>query len=345
LYLWHWPIFVLGFSMGFQGQLSPTLSLMLFSLLAAMLSFRFIELPFWKGRLSHADPLRILLVSLLMMASVILALYHGLRQLPQPVATADISNQWRMDRPVIYRMPCDAWYSHARVEPCVFGTETAKRTVVLLGDSIGVQWFSMIPEIYPESDWRTVVLTKSSCAMVDEDYFYQRIGQIYQVCTNWRNAVLDKLDTLKPEVLIMGSAATYGFTQTQWVEGSSRIFERLSKAAGSVFVIPGTPSLGFDGPGCVSRNLSPEGRIDRSACLAKDRLQYVEPVMRYLEQAADRFPNVYALNLNDLVCPDANCNAVSKDGQVVFRDSQHLTDSFVRAQIPLVRERLKQFNK
>ncbi len=216
--------------------------------------------------MSHAEPLRILLVSLLIMASVILALYHGgLRQLPQPVATADISNQWRRDVPVIYRMPCDAWYSHARVEPCVFGTETAKRTVVLLGDSIGVQWFSMIPEIYPESHWRTVVLTKSSCAMVDEDYFYQRIGQIYQVCTNWRNAVLEKLDTLKPEVLIMGSAATYDFSQIQWVEGSSRILERLSKAAGLVFVIPETPSLGFDGPGCISRHLSPEGRIVTAA--------------------------------------------------------------------------------
>ncbi len=50
------------------------------------------------------------------------------------------------------------------------------------------------------------------------------------------------------------------------------------------------------------------------------------------------------LDLNDLVCPDGNCRAVSKDGVVVFRDSQHLTDSFVQHQTPLIRERLMKLN-
>ena len=176
--------------------------------------------------------------------------------------------------------------------------------------------------------------------MVDEDYHYTRIGKVYQVCTDWRNAVLDELDTLKPDVLIMGSAATYDFSETQWVEGSSRVLERVSAAAKKVFVIPGTPSLNFDGPGCVSRHLSPERQIDRAACLAKDRVQHVEPVAKFLGQSANRFPNVNVLNLNDLVCPGGVCRAISEAGQVVFRDSQHLTDSFVRSQIPFVRERL-----
>ncbi len=203
----------------------------------------------------------------------------------------------------------------------------------------------MIPEIFSEPHWRTIVLTKSSCAIVDEDYYYPRIGKIYQVCTDWRNAVLDELDTLKPDVLIMGSAATYDFSETQWLEGSSRILKRVSKAAKKVFIIPGTPSLGFDGPGCVSQHLSPEGRIDRRACLAKDRLQHVQSVTKILELTTNNFSNVYMLNLNDLVCPNENCNAISEEGVVIFRDSQHLTDSFVRAQIPFVRERLKQLNK
>jgi peptidoglycan/LPS O-acetylase OafA/YrhL len=340
LYLWHWPIFVLGFSMGLQGQPLPTLTLILLCLSAAILSFQRIELPFWKGRLSHAEPFRVLLLSLLIMAATILAFYYGLRQLPQQANTTDISNQWRMDMPEIYRMPCDAWYAHARVEPCTFGTESAQKTVVFLCDSIGGQWYSVIPSIFPIPHWRTIFLTKSSCALVDEDYFYPRIGKIYQVCTDWRNAVLDEIDRIKPDVLIMGSAATYSFSETQWVEGSSRVLKRLSKAAGKVFIIPGTPSLGFDGPGCVSRNLTPEGRIDRSVCLSKDRQPQITDVARYLEQAASRFPNVHMLNLNDLVCPKAQCNAVNEHGLVVFRDSQHLTDTFVRAQIPIVRERL-----
>jgi len=343
LYLWHWPIFILGFSMGFQGQVFPTLGMILLSILAAILSFRLIELPFWKGRWSHTKPLRTILVSLLIMSTIILVMYHGLRQLPQPNTSADISNQWRSDLPVIYHLPCDAWYAHARVEPCMFGVETAEKTVVFLGDSIGAQWFSMIPEIFPIPLWRIIILTKSSCPMVDEDFYYPRIGKIYQVCTDWRNEILDELKTLKPDVLIMGSSATYGFSEIQWIEGSSRILDRVNNVQTTVFVIPGTPSLGFDGPGCVSRHLSPDGHIDHEKCLAKNRMQHVESSTKFLEQAVNRFPNMYILNLNDLVCPGGACNAINKQGIIVFRDSQHLTDSFVRAQVPFIRKRLKRF--
>jgi hypothetical protein len=224
--------------------------------------------------------------------------------------------------------------------------ESARKTVVLLGDSIGAQWYSLIPELFPAPLWRIIVLTKSSCAMVDEDFYYARIGRIYRVCTDWRNAVLDELDKFDPDVLIMGSVATYDFSESQWVEGSARVLERVSKVATTVFVIPGTPSLGFDGPGCVARNLSSEGIVVPDACLAKeDRLQYVEPVAEFLGQAVNRFPNVYLLDLNDLVCPGRRCNAVSEQGLVVFRDSQHLTDTFVRAQVPFVREKIKHLIK
>lgn len=343
LYLWHWPIFVVGFSMGFQGQLLPTFSMVLLSILAAILSFRFIELPFWKGRWSHVKTYPVILVSLLIMVTMVFVMSHGLRQLPQLNNTTNISNHWRSDLPVIYRDSCDAWYAHDRVEPCMYGLETAKKTVVFLGDSIGAQWFSMIPEIFQKPLWRTIVFTKSSCPMVDEDFYYSKIGKIYQVCSDWRNAVLDRLSTLKPDVLIMGSAATYGFSEDQWIEGSSRILERVNNPTTTVFVIPGTPSLGFDGPGCVSRHLSTEGRIDREKCLAKDRMQHIEPTMRFLEQAVNRFSNVYMLNLNNLVCSGGNCNAINEQGVVVFRDSQHLTNFFVQAQVPFIRERFKRF--
>jgi hypothetical protein len=54
-----------------------------------------------------------------------------------------------------------------------------------------------------------------------------------------------------------------------------------------------------------------------------------------------RFPNASLLDLNDLVCPDGTCAAQNQAGLPVFRDSQHLTDSFVRAQAANVVDRLK----
>jgi hypothetical protein len=59
-----------------------------------------------------------------------------------------------------------------------------------------------------------------------------------------------------------------------------------------------------------------------------------------LGRSAERFSNVHLLDLNDLVCPDGICNAVTEDGLLVFRDSQHLTDRFVRGRIPMIRDKL-----
>ena len=64
------------------------------------------------------------------------------------------------------------------------------------------------------------------------------------------------------------------------------------------------------------------------------------PVADYLRQSADRFTNSHLLDLNDLVCPDGVCQAVSPEGVLVFRDSQHLTDRFVRARTPQIRQKL-----
>jgi peptidoglycan/LPS O-acetylase OafA/YrhL len=343
-YLWHWPILVLGYSVGFENDRLAVAGLVLFSLLAAMLSYRFVELPFWKGSFSFPRPLQVLPASIVVMAASLLASTHMVRHLQETGKAIEASYHWRYDFPEIYRLPCDAWFEHADVEPCVFGDENAEKTVVLLGDSIGVQWFSMVPEVFQEPGWRTVVLTKSGCAMVDVEYYYPRIGSMYEVCTEWRNAVLNHLDADKPDVIIVGSSAGYDFDEKQWVEGKERVLDRLTRAAHSVLIIPGTPSLGFDGPGCVTRHVRPGGAIGAHACNARNRVAMPYEVRRYLGKASEAYSNAHLLDLNDLICPGDICSAMDSNGIVVFRDSQHLTDSFVRAQAPTIRERVESFN-
>jgi hypothetical protein len=178
---------------------------------------------------------------------------------------------------------------------------------------------------------------------VDEDYFYKRIGQIYTVCSDWRNAALDYLSDLKPELVFLGSASTYDFTETQWVDGSSRVLARLTAAAGQVIVIPGTPKMSFDGPGCLARRAqrADEPAVGSPVCRESLISTQNTDVVRYLKLATERFSNARLLDLNDLVCPYGQCSAMSQDGMVVFRDNKHLTDSFVRAQIPSVLARLE----
>jgi len=345
-YLWHWPVLMLGNSFGIQQTLGDTVGLVAGSLLMAMLSYRYVEYPFWKGTLSHAAPKRVILLSVLAMLTIFWGAqqYLELKPVDQVAPTISFATKARLDSPIIYSRGCDTWYRSADVSPCEFGEKQAPRTVVLLGDSIGAQWYSLLSELFGRPEWRIVVLTKSSCPMVDEEYFYSRIGQTYTICTEWRNATLNYLDSIRPDVIFVGGTAETGFSEKQWIDGSARVMARLSQAAGHVFVLPGTPALSFDGPGCLERYFSDaQERFQEGAkvCSEASMQRMSEMVARYLEQAAQGFPNVKVLNLNNLVCPGGQCSAVNSDGVVVFRDHQHLTDTFVRAQVPRVRESLR----
>ncbi|MEY4937221.1 MAG: hypothetical protein RIS64_3580, partial [Bacteroidota bacterium] len=113
--------------------------------LIAIFSFRLIELPFWKGWLSQFAPHKVIFASLVVMALVTKKENSLSNNEQSPVQVVDVSSQWRSDLPVIYTLGCDKSYKDARVLPCIFGRHDAKKTVVLLGDSIGAQWFSIFP--------------------------------------------------------------------------------------------------------------------------------------------------------------------------------------------------------
>lgn len=335
LYLWHWPVLMLGAGSKLADGMAGPAPLIVLSIALAMMTYRWIERPFWKGRFSIAAPPRTILLSILAMIAVL----GGSRGLPQHDDGPDISAELqiaidaRADEPPIFD-GCDTWHLSAEVVPCAIGDANAASTAVLIGDSVGTQWISLLPEIFQSPDWQVIIFTKSACAIVDEDYFYSRIGAVYDVCTSWRNSVLENLAALQPEIVFVGSASTYEFSESQWVEGSARVLSRLTATAQRVVVIPGTPTLSFDGPSCISN-----GR--RASCEEPLTNTRFDEVARYLQRATQRYENAALFDLSGLVCPGRRCAARRADGLVVFRDHQHLTDTFVVSQLANVRERLE----
>ena len=345
LYLWHWPLLILGSSQGIEMGFAGTTSLIVIAMIMAMISYRWIEQPFWRGRLSHAAPNQSILVSILAMLMVTSGALNFRDVIHVDTLRVSDTTVARTDLPIVYEQGCDASIANSVVQPCVTGDTGAPHTAVLLGDSIGVQWYSLLPDIFDSPEWRVITLTKSACAMVDEDYFYAPVGQTYTICTDWRNNVLDYLSSIQPDVVFMGSSSTYGFSEAQWVNGSVRILSKLTAAADEVIVIPGTPSLSFDGPACLARHSNPDSIATDDSAFCQETLQdlQVTEVTGYLGQAVSQFQNASLLDLNDLVCPGGLCVAKNADGIIIFRDRHHLTDTFVRTQVPEMLVRLEPF--
>lgn len=346
LYIWHWPVLILGYSLGYKETYFQVFTLFLITLFLAVFSFNFIEKPFWKGRFSKVETVRCILVSSLLIvvtcSSQLLYSNYQLEKLTNNPRIYDISA--RTDIPIIYSMECDTWYHSSSLTPCVFKEDSFSKTLVYIGDSVGIQWFSAFQKIFKSPEWRIVVFTKSSCPIVDEDVFYSRIGKIYTVCTDWKKALLESLPTYSPDVIIIGSAISSNLSKEQWIDGSKKIFKRLKEVSSHLIVLTGTPILSFDGPSCVARIKKYQDLLNANTvnqCSEEISNSTSDLVASYIQEAVSDFDSVALLNLNDLVCPEKNCSALTDDGIFVFRDNQHLTDSFVKLQAPIIRERLK----
>src|SRR5690625_7366407 len=80
-------------------------------------------------------------------------------------------------------------------------------------------------------------LTKSSCPMVDEPFFYKRIGREFTECASWRDKALDWIAKNKPDTVFIGSTASSAFSDQQFVEGSKRILDRIADHADELYQI------------------------------------------------------------------------------------------------------------
>jgi peptidoglycan/LPS O-acetylase OafA/YrhL len=329
-YLWHWPILVLGDTLYTNGEHADIRLLVALSLGLAVFSYWAVESPIRCNKKLSAQTGLALAASLMLMAVVMVFStawqYTAVSWSDSPEQR--LYDELRVNVPVIYPMGCDQWFYSPQVRICAFGDQDAAQTAVLMGDSIMGQWFPALAAAYNKPGWRLLVLTKSSCPMVDAPFFYKRIGKEYTVCSRWRDDALAALASIKPDVVFMGGASTYDFSESQWISGTRRVLSKIAPVAKDVFIIRGTHRLHFDGPGCLARrDWQPAFLSIPGECSSVAGSRRETDVFAWLQAAAKDFDNVTLIDLNPVVCPDGRCYA-EMNGKVVFRDSQHLSSQF-----------------
>ncbi len=325
-YLWHWPVLIIGqHLLPIQGHAGNTVLAIVLSLLAAIATRHGIENPIRYGRSAKLNPgwqIGLALCAMVLLNSQMLRWHTDTRdqlarsaETPYARAAADL--------PMIYQHGCDDWYQSDQLKPCSYGRDDAPHTAVLLGDSIGAQWFSTLTEMLDPQDWKIIVLTKSSCPMVDEPFFYQRIQREYTECATWRERAIAWLQQRHVQHLFIGGTASSDFSPQQWTNGTLRILNKLAPHADAIYVIEANPTLPFNGPDCL-RLHNPQ-HCQSSSANAK-----YQQVAANLQQAVAQQPKAHWLETSNFVCPKGQCQALRTNAGevVVFRDSQHLTATF-----------------
>lgn len=330
-YLWHWPVLLLGASLlpaptGWQRAGFVAVSLGL-----AAMSYVLVESPLRRSRWLRARPTLVLLLGVMAMGACLAASLSWARHARQWEHSPDQARyvKVRARFPLIYAGGCDEWYSTATVKACLFGSPRAPHLAVLMGDSIAGQWFPALQQLYDRPGWRLVVMTKSSCPMVDQPIFYARIGREYVECEQWRNTAIGALEQMRPDIVIFSSVPTYAYTTDEWREGTARVLAAIAPSTQRIAVLAPTPVLPFDGPACLARRDWRRRWLPvADHCQSDSSARGINGVERALAEAVARTPSAQLVDMDPFVCPGGRCLA-ERDGKVIYRDNEHLALDYV----------------
>lgn len=336
-YLWHWPVLILALSLWPQASLAWRSAWMFAALALAAATYAAIESPVrhsgWLKRRPRITVLLALAAMTLAWAAAASWHQHALRWQERPDQRRFLAAT--VDQGRIYREGCDDFHQPMRATPCTYGAPDAPRTVVALGDSVGLQWFPALERIYAAPQWRLVVLTRSACPMVEAPV--ARTRPEAATCADWRRAALAQLERLRPDVVIVGSSSSYRWEEGDFERGTRDFLAALAQRAPRIVLLEPTPVMQRDGVACVARSQWRPAWMPGAPC---DEPLPQQPEQRTArERALVAVPQAALLDATDLVCPGRRCSA-ERDGVIVYRDRQHLTASFVQSLAPALRERL-----
>ena len=185
LYLWHWPILVFQTTNSAllnvqQLDRRARLAVLVVSLLVATLSWRFVEMPFRKGRFRPGNRTvaytAAVAVLVLTVAGCFILVEHGMpsRYPPDALAVANYSGYdpaaplRQGDCFIVYP---DFSFDNFKPETCV-ADDPKRKHVLLLGDSHTAQLYAGLASEFPEINFSQV--THASCRSVVPDSFERK---------------------------------------------------------------------------------------------------------------------------------------------------------------------------
>lgn len=330
-YLWHWPILEIarhrGVGVGPDGEtfgIVPGLAVIGAAGLLAWATTGGIEGPFRRLAGATRPGRRTMLAVAALQVPVVVALVlwqavvapaassAGPGQLvPSPLAARD-------DLPDGYDNGCHQVFTGTDVRSCTYGDADGDIVVALVGGSHVLQW---LPALEAATHGMQIhAVTKAGCHLADDlSGIVEMELPMHDSCETWAPSALGHVLELRPDVVV--TIASRGNGVDEAVPGAYlRAWRTLEEAGIAVVAIRDNPWLPFDAPVCVSLHgrASSRCQVPRSEVLAGSL------------SLPDR-PNVTYVDVSDELCDAQTCRVVVGD-VLAYRDSDHLTATFVRDQ-------------
>ena len=239
------------------------------------------------------------------------------------------------DTSPLYGTGCHQYLEERAAQGCVFGDPDGDITVAIWGDSHAAQWFSAIDLIAEQRGWRLVSITQGGCPVIDVLTWNRSGDAVFDHCAPWRDNVLDRFAEEEVDVVLLGQH--YGLLDADsrgavsasvWAEQLPALLDRVSETMTPIVLID-SPDPPEDVPTCLSEH--PEEIEVCEPGAPGNTENAVAATIR--EITAER--GVGTIDPRPWLCVEDRCPVVVGD-ILVYRDSHHLSDTFVRWFTPVL---------
>lgn len=374
LYLWHWPVvIVFGAIVGREFTVVDMGVVAAISFAFAHASKQFVEDPIRSNPFLSARPSRSIVFGIALSLATLGAAYAtkvllastpdapagpaeatDVNPHPGAAALAALASTGALpaeaatfiptllnaekDLPVSYDDGCIVGQRHARVKGCDYGAAQASKRIVLVGDSHAVQWLPALDAIGKRNGVAIRTYFKSSCPF-SPIAVLRRDNEVYDACTEWNRAVMAEIEGIKADLILITQSHSY---MAAGANGRKESVERMRQSVTPVLrqlvgtgtkvaLIKDTPRMGKSIPECLSKGAQGDCAVDRGAALGRP-----EPLV----MAARDISSIDVLDFSDLICHPDSCRPVV-GGVLVWRDSNHLTATYVNTLTPYVEDALR----
>ncbi len=336
-YLTHWPALVLVAYATNHGRASTswawTAAAIAASFGLAVVAHYTIEQPVrFSARLANAAWRS---VAVGICASTVASLVGG-------VATAGgtTSLQHAALSPMQHHTRCNLVHGETYLATCKLGDHARAASVALFGDSHAAMWAAALDRYGRDNHESTVELTKEGCDFADVTMvhpFYPNAP--YTQCTTWREHAYAYLRAHPVDTIVVvrsantmsriwggGHVLTAGAASSAYTAGFARALRKVGPAIHHVVVIEDTPFAPYNVLRCVAERTTP-----RDACDFPSRGAIHRDTQLLEAERAAADPRVAFADVTPTVCPSARCPARTPGGDVMYWDSNHLTDKYTRS--------------
>ncbi len=352
LYLWHWPLLVLGAAyVGGELRLRQSALLLVVAMVLATLSYHLVEnpvrrLPLVRGTARRRRSLLLWPVALVL---VVATAASGNARLPQQAtvgtgqaATADPPGGAEVRKavlaaragepipanlsPTIAKIPteqttigdCSGYHKESNTI-CQFGDASSHRTMVLFGNSHAVAWVPAFQSVAKQQGWQLFPVVKEACD------FGEYLGSDRNAqCGVWYTWALGQLATIHPDLLVV-NAYDQG---PGWEAATEQMLTDLSKVAGRVVVLADAPGQAKKPVDCLQQD-----GATLATCTSAESDAIV--TSRAAQKAMAARHGVAFVDVSPWFCWDRSCPSVVGN-RVVLVDIGHMTRTYSLHLAPLL---------